>query len=317
MQIINDGLPEEVFALIKHDWYNKKSQLPNYCSVTDLLNPPKIFYLKKRFYDEVEVPASRLLEITYGNVWHLGLAEILKLSPDCIVEQRIYFTINLNGKKYVITGKPDAYKISEKKLIDHKETSVWTIIKESRIDEWSKQLNIYAYALRKGFYTKDMEESSIAGTFMNKRVPINLLEIQAKGRDWRKAEARKGNYIGKVSTIPIKLLDIDEAENMIKVLLSNIVKYEDVDVNDIPECNFHERWETKKQFAVMKKGRKSAVRLYDNIEDAKQHIYYKTKKADKSKCYIQERPSEMVRCRDYCYYNKYCNYYQQCLQEEK
>ena len=73
----------------------------------------------------------------------------------------------------------------------------------------------------------------------------------------------------------------------------------------LPVCSPEERWEKPTTYAVMKKGRKSAVRVLDNEVDAEQMA------ADKGAGhYVEVRHGESARCVDYCPVNTYCNQYQ-------
>ena len=63
------------------------------------------------------------------------------------------------------------------------------------------------------------------------------------------------------------------------------------------------RWATDDKYAVMKNGRKSALRVFDNREDAE--VYLREKGGD----YIQDRPAESRKCMDYCSCCEYCNFW--------
>ena len=229
----------------------------------------------------------------------------------------MYFPIDIDGEQIIIAGKPDLYNKETKTLTDFKETSVWTIIYESRIDDWEKQLNIYAYAMNYGFITdalNDCYTDSYIDFPMTQKV--NNLCVLYKCRDWRKSEALRDtfNYPPKVGIRILRLYEKEEVEAMIKTLVSNLMQYEDIDPNEIPECNKIQRWQKDTQYAVMKKGRKSAVRVLDTMDKAKGYIW--NIKKDKDKHYIETRESEPVKCKDYCFCNEYCNWYQNYLMEK-
>ena len=73
-------------------------------------------------------------------------------------------------------------------------------------------------------------------------------------------------------------------------------------------CTPLERWSRPDQFAVMKDGRKSALRLLSTMKDAKQYIVDKNMKEGKG-CTIVHRVGQDVRCDNYCSVNKFCDYY--------
>ena len=74
--------------------------------------------------------------------------------------------------------------------------------------------------------------------------------------------------------------------------------------NDIPPCTSEERWEKPTKFAVMKEGRKSAVRVLETQEDAEKLAGELGKNHS-----VQIRPGESTRCAEYCSAADYCNYY--------
>ena len=81
--------------------------------------------------------------------------------------------------------------------------------------------------------------------------------------------------------------------------------------NLIPECTPEERWHKDDTYAVMKKGNKRAVRVFNNIDDAKTFIDEKLNADQKEglKLSIEKRNGEDVKCCNYCDYCKYCSYY--------
>jgi hypothetical protein len=66
-------------------------------------------------------------------------------------------------------------------------------------------------------------------------------------------------------------------------------------------CTDEDRWSKPDQWAVMKTGRKSAVRLYDSQEDADRDAF-----ALGAKHYVEYRPGENVRCKRYCNVAQFC-----------
>ncbi len=69
----------------------------------------------------------------------------------------------------------------------------------------------------------------------------------------------------------------------------------------LPECTAEERWEKSPKWAVMKKGRKRALRLYDTEAEAQKHAQ------SEKLCHVEHRPGESVRCQSYCNAAPYCD----------
>jgi hypothetical protein len=67
----------------------------------------------------------------------------------------------------------------------------------------------------------------------------------------------------------------------------------------VVECSDEERWARSTKYALMKEGRKSALKLYDNMSEAMA--------AQNSKdTYVEERPGLQVRCESYCAVSSFC-----------
>ncbi len=62
-------------------------------------------------------------------------------------------------------------------------------------------------------------------------------------------------------------LEADLARKIIEVL-----QYKDTPEEQIPFCSAEERWERGEKWAVMKRGRKSAVKLHTSEFSAEQHL---------------------------------------------
>ena len=77
-----------------------------------------------------------------------------------------------------------------------------------------------------------------------------------------------------------------------------------------PECTEKERWAKPDTYAVMKKGRKSALRLLPTEEKAKQFMKdYKVSK-DLS---IDFRKGVSTRCEGYCEVSQFCKQYKESV----
>jgi hypothetical protein len=69
-------------------------------------------------------------------------------------------------------------------------------------------------------------------------------------------------------------------------------------------CTPEERWERPTRYALMKKGRKRAIKLYDTEEDANGAVKEKDH-------YVEYRKGESVRCENYCPVKEFCNQYKE------
>ncbi len=91
-----------------------------------------------------------------------------------------------------------------------------------------------------------------------------------------------------------------------------IVEHEGASVDsdqELPPCTDAERWLRDRKWAVMKKGRKSAVKLYYSEIDAEARV-----EAESPQHYVEFRPGKYNRCEDYCEAAPFC---QQLIREKE
>jgi hypothetical protein len=171
-----------------------------------------------------------------------------------------------------VSGAFDAFEGGA--LQDFKVTSVWSVIGETK-KEWEQQLNLLRLLLvRQGF-------------------TVDRLQIIALLRDWSKMQAKvkgSGEYpqLG-VEVVDIPMWTIPQAEEYLE---------ERVKLHQSQQpapCSNEERWKTEDVYAVMKEGRKSAVKLHASQEAAENHVEALGKGHS-----VVLRPGEFRRCMDYC-----------------
>lgn len=99
--------------------------------------------------------------------------------------------------------------------------------------------------------------------------------------------------------------DLEEIEKFIFDKISLLERFENCPSNELPLCSDSERWADGEKWAVMKKGRKSAVRVFDTESDAKAML----SNLDNLH-FIEHRPPIARKCADYCLVCDFCNQYQ-------
>ena len=85
--------------------------------------------------------------------------------------------------------------------------------------------------------------------------------------------------------------------------------------DEIAECSPSERWATPTKWAVMKEGRKTAVKVCDTEEEALNFIEELEK--DKDKHFVEERKGQDKKCSDYCACCEFCSYYKAMKKSEE
>lgn len=294
MKITNKtGLPEFFVDKVKgvNNAYDLRKRAENVISVTELLNDPKYFWLKRRHDSEAEQDVQAIYYSIQGTLFH---ALMEGGTGDAIDEERLQLPVG----DYIVSGKFDRY---DGDLWDYKYTSVWSVIMGDKVKDWTKQANVYALLLeRAGFKVVDMH-------------------VIAAFRDWKIREVMNGKY----ELFPyekIKLEKLSECDIMewIEGRVTELMSYKDTPDDMIPECTPKGRWQRETKYAVMKRGNKRATALFDTYTEAGE--YARLKGTGFS---VETRQGEDVRCSDmictikgvtldfgHCPYRKWCNFYQ-------
>ena len=128
-------------------------------------------------------------------------------------------------------------------------------------------------------------------------------------RDWKQSEAEfKPDYPkSPITVIDIPLWSTSQQDEFV----SNRVRlHQDAETayamgQEIAPCTPEERWLRPTKYAVMKKGRKRAIKLHDNETEA--HGHAETLGKDHS---VELRKGEAVRCEKYCPVTLFCPQFQ-------
>lgn len=280
MKITNNyNLPNPVYNAICRD--NHKSG--DY-SASMLYKSPRQVIIAKRHYEEIEKDASEMIWALFGTALHKIIEQ--GTTENEIAEEYMATSIlgkSLTGSCDLLTALEDGYKVS-----DYKTLSVYSIIYMSSMEDWTKQLNTYAFLF--GRYGFD----------------IKALEIVAFMRDWMASIAKfDPNYPQcQVQTIKIPIWSHEEQKKYIEDRIRLFESYDIAHKDDqLPECTQAELWQDDTKYAIMKDGRKSAVKLHDSQESAENHLNSLDKKHS-----ITKRIGKAKRC-NYCDSRQFCNQY--------
>lgn len=260
------GLPEALVRAIANDPYEAGD---SDSTVTRLIQPPRKVELERLNADKITEDAADRIWALMGQLGHT----VLERAGVGMVETRLFAEV----AGWRISGKADII-VSERKIVDWKFTTVWST-KDGAKDEWVEQLNGLAYlASRNGLL-------------------IESLEIVCIYRDWSKLEARRNADYPKsqVQVFKLPLWPADEQEAWIT---SRVWAHQIARVT-LPECSSQDRWEKPHKWALMKKGRERAVKLFDNPKDAEAA-------RTGPEFHVEHRPGEQVRCQSYCAARPFC-----------
>lgn len=100
--------------------------------------------------------------------------------------------------------------------------------------------------------------------------------------------------------------DFKEIEEFIYKKFEELKKCEQLSDDEIPPCTAEERWHKGDVWAVMKEGRKTALKLCDSEKEAQEYI---ENNALDSKHYINFREGKDSKCDEYCSVAEHCPFY--------
>ena len=274
MKITNNfGLPGAIIEAVRNDSYyaGEKTDM----SVTGLLSPPRQKELLRQYSGQIVEDVSDRIWALIGQAIHSVLERAEK---SAIVEERLYMDVG----GWIISGQYDRMSLRQKTMQDYKMMSVWEVIYGLK-PEKTAQLNM-------------LLQLAVENGYKN----ITNLEIVAIFRDWQKSKAKYDKKYPQSQVARIKV-DVWPEEKRIEYINERIRLHKDAREN-LPECTPDERWATPDKFAVMKKGRKTAVRLLDTQELAETYMEEKNVVGG----YVDFRQGESRRCADYCAVNGFC-----------
>lgn len=281
------GLPEPFVDACRSNYGYK----PKRYSVTSLLKGTRQAILERRHVDEIEQDAADQVWAVFGSAVHKILEQAQE--TDTQLKENWISAELPNG--YTVSGIFDLYDDSTGTVTDYKTATVWKVIYDDW-DDYCKQLLIYVWILRQmGF---DAKRGEI----------VALLKDHSKS----KAKHEKGYppypVVRKVFDFTEE--DIEGIGWWLKLKFQEIEKAEQLADDQLPLCTPSQRWYKPGKFAVMKKGRKRAIKLYDDRAQADIH-------ALEIGGYVEERPGIDGRCLEYCSAAPFCAYYQEHYGKEQ
>lgn len=253
--------------------------------ITDLINPPLLRTLRAEHWNELEEDISEKLWMIHGN----ALDYMIKKNSQwglCNIKLEKIWTKDKDGRDITVVARPDYYNMLTKVLADLKDTSVWTIMNGK--PEWEAQLNSYDYLM----------------CLLVPQLQIDLLEIHAFGKDWKKNEKLRTGY--NYPEIPFKVVEIPRwSREKQKAFIDD--RLQDHLQNPTRPCTPEEKWEKADVYAVKKKGNRTAKggKLCKSQLEANQWITnHPEKKWD-----IEFRVGSCPRCEAYCAVSSFCPYW--------
>ena len=226
----------------------------------------------------------------FGTSVHSMFEESIKASGfDAITEERMF--VDLDG--WTLSGAVDMQEVHDDGVIvsDFQGHICLVVIYDKT--SWHDQLNTYAYLIRK-----------------SKGLNVKKLQIVALLRDWtrRKAEEDVDYPTSPIAVINIPLWSDEKQDTYIDRRM-RLHKEADFDMamdTEMRSCTSEEMWAKPTKYAVMKKNRKRAIKLHDDIDKA-------TAMAESlgRDHFVETRVGELTRCKgDWCGVSAFCTQWQ-------
>ena len=251
-------------------------------SATTLNKGAKEIILTDRHFDEITVDAADSVWAVWGTAVHA----LLESQPDNNFHEES-FKVPV-GNSFV-TGQVDSYDMEHATIFDWKTASVWKV-QFADFSDWYKQGMTYAWLLKQ------------SGLEVRHCVFIALLKDHSKTKAKTDASYPQSPVFKYEFDVTDEELAQTEARIIAKVVeIENAYKLGD---DDIEPCSAEERWADDEKWAVMKNGRKTAIKLFDNSADADAmagemgNAYY-----------VEHRPAISRKCGEYCNCKDFCNFY--------
>lgn len=312
----NYGLPTVIQNALASDQFDPRNYPTNILWLTTLIGPALPGILKRNHFEDIVIDITDLAFRFLGTSVHDKIHRLAvknKSELALFTEEKVYLDVetmeiitlpvgqilwkdyeHYSEDKLYVSIKLDNYDYDAQSVDDHKVTSKWAYILEKGgvKEDTIAQINVAGYVIRKlGF-------------------PVKTGRVNYWFRDWSASEAAKQpNYpkspIYTIYNVPIWRDDQCEAYIRERVIVHTRALAQE-DENSVPACTPQERWARPTTYAVMRPGRKTALRVLESREQADRWIVENSEK----NAFVDVRPGVNGRCEKYCEVNKWCHFYQ-------
>ena len=251
-------------------------------SATTLNKGAKEIILNDRHFDEITVDAADSVWAVWGTAVHA----LLESQPDNNFHEE-FFKVPVSNS--FVTGQVDSYDMENATIYDWKTASVWKV-QFNDFSDWRRQGLTYAWLLQQ------------SGLEVKKCRFVALLKDHSKTK--AKTDSSYPQSPVFIYEFDVTAADMEETAARILTKVQEIESAYKLDDDAIEPCSAEERWADGEKWAVMKNGRKTAIKLFDNSADADAmagemgNAYY-----------VEHRPAISRKCGDYCNCKDFCNFY--------
>ena len=276
---------------------------PNRYSVTELLGGTCEAVLKRRHAGEASEDVSDRLWAILGTAVHRVL-ESAESAPEQHQEEWLCVEIDNDGERYELSGIPDLYDERTGDVTDWKVTSVWQVT-FGDYEKWRKQLAYYCWMLRQKGH--DAHGGHIVAMLRD--------HSQRKARTERDYPPHPVHTVGWEFTDE----DMEKAGTEVAEWFLEVKAQELLGDDELVPCSPEARWHKPDKWAVMRKGQKKAVKLFESEAEALGFMdWLADQPSNKGRAlYIEHRVGEDTRCESYCSVSQFCPYMRKKSQESE
>lgn len=272
MKWTNEFNIEPAVASAIRGWpYEREGQV----SATGLITPTQVTRLRSQHYGGIERDVSDGLWALLGRSVHAMLEKADQAGA--LVEESL--VMEIGGVK--VSGRPDLYR--DYTVKDYKVTSTYSLMDKDVKPDWVEQLNFYRLLYESYGYE------------------VRKLRIVAILRDWVKGRRfSKGYPKIPFQEVVVPRWPLDETKHRME---QRVGAWQLARRGISVLCTAEERWAKPDIWAVKVKGRKKALKLFENSDDAEAFS------ADNAGpgTYVEYRRGSSVRCPDYCDVAQWCD----------
>ena len=278
------GLPQAFINALNLEKHNEKGCY----SATTLLKGACETVLADRHFDEIEIDVADCVWQIWGTAVHLIFE---KAGIEGFTEEK--FSVPVSNSK--VTGRVDLYDLENETIYDWKTASTWKV-QFNDFSDWDKQGLIYAWLMKQnGLKVKEIKFVAIL-------------------KDHSKSKARKDfEYPQKpvvVHTVKVTEEALKEIEAFINLKVRQFEIAETLVDEKLTPCTKEERWATEGKWKAKKEGRKTALKVCDTEEEAKECI------KDITGGYVEYVEGCSRKCEDYCICKDYCPFYKSMIEKK-
>ena len=255
---------------------------PGCFSATTLNKGCKEIILSDRHFDEITVDAADSVWAVWGTAVHA----LLESQPDNNFHEESFKVPVSNS---FVTGQVDSYDMENGVINDWKTASVWKV-QFNDFKDWRAQGLTYAWLLQQ------------SGLEVKKCRFVALLKDHSKTKS--KTDSSYPQSPVFIYEFDVTAADLEETAARILAKVQEIESAYKLDDDAIEPCSAEERWADGEKWAVMKNGRKTAVKVFDNQLDADAMAGELG-----NSHYVEHRPAISRKCGDYCKCKEFCNFY--------